>query len=282
MDLEFKEKTYEKYFYGELRRHTQVCYSPDQCDEHHLGFDDAFFLQGEFLGGLHRFLRRAKWERQTGIRITDLEYLAEALQARMPPFRFNLFVQYKRPEYMTLQSSKEWVDWGKAYYRYHLDQHQQKLLEALDSKAQGRAATVYASPSFWTSDDLWNHVAASAVCQYSNIASAGLLANHHRYTYSGPGFRGRGHSEPEDIESIPFAELLQTASSGSPSLFREHLSRTATLIKQAVEELGLQNQLGSAVSAIASPEAMASELVRSIVTIEAFKDAFGIYTYMIG
>lgn len=51
MDLEFKEKTYEKYFYGELCRQTQICYSPDQCDEHFLGFDDAFFLPKEFLGG---------------------------------------------------------------------------------------------------------------------------------------------------------------------------------------------------------------------------------------
>ncbi len=282
MDLEFKEKTYEKYFYGELCRQTQICYSPDQCDEHFLGFDDAFFLPKEFFGGLHRFLRRSKWERRTGIKVADLEHIAKDLSTRMPPFRFNLFVQYKRPQYMTLGTSKEWPYWRAPYYRYNLDAHQQKLLEALDFKADGVAATVYASPSFRTTQDLWQHVEASAVCQYSNIASARLLAGHHRYTYTAPGFRGRGHSEPEDIESVPFAELLGTTGTGRGLSFGEHLSETAVLIKRAVEELGLEKRLGQAISAIAAPEVMTSDLVRSLVTIEAFKDEFGITTYMIG
>jgi len=47
MLAEFKEKTYEKYFGFELARLTTVTFSPDQCDEAFLGFDDAFFLPWE-------------------------------------------------------------------------------------------------------------------------------------------------------------------------------------------------------------------------------------------
>ncbi len=45
MKAQFKEKTYEKQFGIEIGRLTNIVYSPDQCDEKYLGFDDAFFCR---------------------------------------------------------------------------------------------------------------------------------------------------------------------------------------------------------------------------------------------
>ncbi|PKA43065.1 hypothetical protein CWR43_13445 [Rhizobium sullae] len=61
-----------------------------------------------------------------------------------------------------------------------------------------------------------------------------------------------------------------------------HVSGTATSIKEAVEQMGLQERLGRAVSATSTPEIIESEFLRSVLTIEAFKDEFGISTYMMG
>jgi hypothetical protein len=56
MLAEFKEKPYEKYFGIELGRRTNVTFSPDQCDEGFLGFDDAFFLPMPSLEGKRTIL----------------------------------------------------------------------------------------------------------------------------------------------------------------------------------------------------------------------------------
>lgn len=44
MKIPFKEKPFEKQFGIEIGRRTNTIYSPDQCDERFLGFDEAFFL----------------------------------------------------------------------------------------------------------------------------------------------------------------------------------------------------------------------------------------------
>jgi hypothetical protein len=48
MWAEFKEKTFETAFVGELRLLTNVIYAPDQCDEALLGFDASAFVPWNF------------------------------------------------------------------------------------------------------------------------------------------------------------------------------------------------------------------------------------------
>lgn len=45
METEFKEKTYEKYFFHEVTRLTNVMFSPDPCYEALPGVDDLLWLE---------------------------------------------------------------------------------------------------------------------------------------------------------------------------------------------------------------------------------------------
>jgi hypothetical protein len=73
---EFKEKTYEKYFGFELARRTKITFSPDQCDEEFLGFDDAFYLPQLHLFPWLPYLRRSRRQRISGISSRDIDIFA--------------------------------------------------------------------------------------------------------------------------------------------------------------------------------------------------------------
>ena len=173
MLAQFKEKTYEKYFGFELARLTNVTFSPDQCDEAFLGFDDAFFLSWQLLKPRLPHMRRQRWARLHGLPLSTFDIIGDEMSRRLPPFKFNLFVQYKRPEYLSRSSALEWPCWRNPYFRYETTPHQHELLAKIEHQSRGRAATVYAAPAFWRSDDLWSHVKAQSVVAQSNIASVG-------------------------------------------------------------------------------------------------------------
>jgi hypothetical protein len=82
MRVEFKEKTYEKYFGFELARRTKITYSPDQFDESFLGFDDAFFLEGPILMSLLRHTRRRHWTRLTGLQFSELDHVVDEISQK--------------------------------------------------------------------------------------------------------------------------------------------------------------------------------------------------------
>jgi len=125
MDIEFKEKTFETYFGYEVARQTNITYSPDQCDEEFLGFDAAFLVPGPFLFGLTPYRRRSRLRRlQNGISLQNLEQIAQEIASRMPRFKFNLFVQYKRPVYLLTRGAAQWQHWEQKYYRYDITAHQ--------------------------------------------------------------------------------------------------------------------------------------------------------------
>lgn len=124
MDIEFKEKTFEKYFGHELARLTNITFSPDQCDEALLGFDEAFFLPEEWFFRFGPYVRRRRREQLTGIEIDEFNRHGEMIASHMPEFRLNLFVQFKRPKYLTSRGAKQWSDWKQNYYRYETTLHQ--------------------------------------------------------------------------------------------------------------------------------------------------------------
>src|SRR5450631_1110624 len=128
MQTGFKEKTYEKYFGGEVARLTTITFSPDQCDESYLGFDDAFRLPWFLLRRWFPHLRRGSRGCSAGLSIRELDDLTAQMIQRMPPFRFNIFVQYKRPEYLLRSSAQEWSCWNSPYFRYDTTPHQHDLL----------------------------------------------------------------------------------------------------------------------------------------------------------
>jgi len=289
MWAEFKEKTYEKYFGFELARLTNVTFSPDQCDEAFLGFDDAFFVPWPHLIGRFPHMRRSRWARLHGLSIQEFDRHIGRATKHMPPFRFNLFVQYKRPEYLFRSNAAEWLDWGNPYFRYTTTPHQQDLLEAIEQQSNNRAATVYASPAFWRADDLWGHVKAESVVDHSNIASVGRLRGHSRFSYVGSGCNGQGHSEATPLESTPFKQILETGMGQEGLPFKQHVKRAAKQIEETARGSDFAGPLlKRAREAIIGEWLEDGEaptegsLLFALTTIEAFSDIFDVSYYAIG
>ena len=281
METEFKEKTYEKYFSHEIARLTNTTFSPDQIDEGLLGFDDAFLIPIPWLARYAPFVRRARTARMHGILIQEIAHLVTSFSRRMPPFRFNLFVQYKRPEHIVSHFATEWPDWQVAYYRYKVTPHQHVLLEQLEIRGRGRAATVYASPAFWRAADLWTHVQNESIIESSNITSVIRLNGHGRYSYVRAGFQGKAHSDTSDISSSPLQEIIDSGRRAGERLpLAQHLKNVADLIKEVVRTSDAATALYSEARATrSSPDVTEDPLIDAILTIDSFSDAFDISLY---
>lgn len=284
MNIDFKEKTFEKYFGHELARLTNITYSPDQCDEALLGFDEAFFMPEEFLFRVAPYVRRRRKGRLTGFSVDNFNKLGKIAAQHMPKFKFNLFVQFKRPVFLTTRGANQWIDWKQPYYRYETTQHQQEALERIDQQSNGRAATVYASPAFRTVSDLWVHVENEAVADHSNIASVGKLKGHEHYSYIEPGFLGKGHSETVDIESEPLLQLIRSSlERNEPLPLNQHLKKTAVAVIEAIDSSDNAALYFRRVQRVFGIEEFdPNSLYDAITIIEAFSDAFEVRFYAVG
>lgn len=289
MKAEFKEKTYEKYFSSELARLTNITYSPDQVDEFFLGFDDAFFLRpDDILRWPFPFMRPSRRRRLLGMTLSELDFLAAEMSELLPPFKFNLFVQYKRPEYLSRRSAQEWACWDAPYFRYFTTPHQQQILEAINTQSHGRSATVYASPAFWRANDLWSIASNERIVANSNIASVARLNGHTTFTYSTAGNMGKGHSEPVTLESVALEALLASGLEQSPMPLVKHMTQTAEQVRSAVAESSIGAplfELARTATLKRSPfgeRLESSAFASAAATLEAFSDAFGVAFYAMG
>lgn len=283
MKIEFKEKTFEKQFGIEIGRKTNIIFSPDQCDERFLGFDEAFFLPLEYLLSVAPYRRSRRYARMTGVSVREFEHIGEELSRRMPPFRFNIFAQYKRPDYLISRGAKQWRDWGEPYFRYETTLHQQEALAEIETLNRGRAAAIYASPAFRTSDELWQYVEEGEVVQNSNIASVGRLNGHEKYTYISSGQNGKGHSETEEIESVHVFEVLGAGMENEPLPYNQHVKQTAKTITEAVrvnEDSARIFELASMATGLSELEA--GTLIWAMATVEVFADAFDVHPMLLG
>lgn len=284
MDIEFKEKTYEKYFGHELSRLTKTTFSPDQCDEALLGFDEAFFLPEDWFFRFGPYVRRNRRRHLTGVDINEFNKYGGRLAEHMPPFRFNLFVQFKRPTFLTSSGAKQWSDWNQSYYRYETTPHQQEALERIAVQSFGRAATIYSSPAFWQASDLWVHVHNEVVVKQSNIADARKLKGHKRYSYIKPGFRGKGHSETVDIESEPLEQLIGNGIEQNKAFqLNQHLKKTAAAIIEATSNSDMLAPVFQNVqTAMGFEKFNPNSLYDALGIIRVFSDAFSLRYYAVG
>ena len=284
MDIEFKEKTFEKYFGHELARLTNITFSPDQCDEALLGFDEAFFMPEEWFFRFGPYVRRRRRGRLTGVEIDEFNKLGKMIASHMPKFKLNLFVQFKRPKFLTSSGAKEWSDWKQSYYRYETTPHQQEALERIDAQSFGRAATIYASPAFRQAADLWNHVKSEAVVAHSNMASAAKLKGHDHYSYIAPGYIGKGHSETVDIESDPLQQIIGNGFERNDSLpLNQHLKKTAAAIIEAASGSDLVAPVFlQAQTAMGFENLNPNSLYDAIAIIGIFSEAFSVRYYALG
>lgn len=288
MQTEFKEKPYEKYFAAEIARLTTVSFSPDQRDEEFLGFDDAFYLSMPLIRRWIPHLPLGRWSRLNGISIRDLDNIVGEFSRRMPPFRLNVFVQYKRPEYLSRKSAQEWSCWSSPYFRYETTPHQQRLLEDIETQARGRSATVYASPAFWLADDLWSNVRSQSIIAQSNIAAVNKLRGHGRFTYTGPGNFGRGHSDPVDLESPTFEQMVESAAAQDELPFNQHIKRAAKDLENSLRSSEFGSKILDQVRYVlpenetVAPEVRDNSAVIAMQKVEVISDAVGVSFFAIG
>lgn len=286
---EFEEKTYEKYFGHELVRGRLISFSPGQRAENALGFDEAFDVPWHIFLWRFRQLMPRPWSRLSGIDRDEINKLAKDLSDYLPDFRFNLFVQFKRPEYVSGPRGAERADWQCAYYRYLISTDQQKTLERLFSISTGRAAVVYASPALWTKADLFDAAAKRAVIARSNIVSVDKLAGHGRFTYVKPGGHGKAYSEPVDIESPDIDGVIEGGMRQDGLPFNQHIKRAARQIEDAVKDEESAEQLLDLArlailgdGEVATASASSESFWFALATIEAFSDAFDVSFYAMG
>ncbi len=214
---EFEERSYEAPLYNQLERANSDIYTPGQVLENRLGFDRGLFLA-----------ESALWQTlgyDGPLRGAALAYYHWPVgwgpprpRTQLPRFRLNLFLQAKRPIYYRRKPrSLASLDRVRSpLWAFRVTGHQQRLLEVLSAKTQGRAHVAYASPAFHTYAALFAHTKGRTIVENSTFPSAAALAGHDMWYYDGPGARGAANPNPESIEEQPLLTRLRGLASDAP------------------------------------------------------------------
>lgn len=289
MKAQFKEKTFETYFGFELARLTKRTYAPDQCDENRLGFDGAFYLPHRFPLPIipHRRLRHLR--SKDGISLKQIDDIADHYLRHLPAYKLNLFVQYKRPDFITTNRGTEWNSWNKAYYRFDIDTNQQKRLAALKNFAKRRADVVYESPAFFLSTDLYTYAESGNIVAKSNITDVMKLVGHHCFTYQNPGSSGKAHSEPVEVESRSLDQIIADAQDLEElplnQIIKDISKNIAGVMKKEEEQYLLLNRIRRLILGDFADEAderSNQSFYYALATVAAFSEITNVAYYALG
>lgn len=217
---EFSERHYELAINLELIRESSEYFVPSQNEEAKLGYDIA----------LVPALPRA-WSSLTA----GLPGVGAAGEGLIPRAT-SLFLQYKRPEFVSNRNGKEAAARDATfpapvpYYRFKLEQLQMEVLLDLQASCAGRAVVCYAAGVFHKRADFYAHKLASQVADKSvflrlddvgtSLAAAGVAASpgsgDHRWTYDPLGTNGLLCSNPRPLEGSSIRGLRDALQDWSP------------------------------------------------------------------
>ncbi|HCG7078787.1 TPA: hypothetical protein NJ339_004377 [Vibrio parahaemolyticus] len=285
---EFEEKQYEQHLNIELLQGSNLIFPPGQHLENVLGFDAALFTRNKnfwrhFLGGKpwYRLFFRSYLN---GMYFPKDAYeLEDAFNNDFPQFKFNAFIQHKRPERMVKDTAAEWGSWHQEYYRYKLLDHQQSTLEILEKNVGEQGVVTYASPAFHTKQEFWNVHKSRSFIQNSNFCQPSKLIGHKAYTYISAGTSGIAHSEPEKVESydlISEIERLAKLESDFESKNTDFVSNTCELIESTLEQQGNYKDLYfEIVSDLDKHQQNSPKLLRDLYRLSVYKFVTGTNLY---
>ena len=240
MKCEFSERNYEKNFDFELNSGNPF-FSPTPNKEKTLGFDSATQTDNEDFWRL--------WDPNWIIvppRIPNGVNISKSLWKwvrgipkiqHFPKMRANVFLQYKIPHYLKGKNSLEYKEWDNPYFRYEIEPVQFKRLSKLENNVSNNAVVAYASPEFYTDDDLMNHFTKKTTICNSNFAKPSSMEKHSRYTYDTSGRPGIGFSKPEHIPKIDLKNEIQNLIDSSINDEEISLDSLSMGIKKTVEQL---------------------------------------------
>jgi hypothetical protein len=212
---EFSERHYELAMNMELLRDSPLSFVPTQPEEKILGYDVALVPA---LPSIWDILQGARppgaWETPDG----------------SLPFAASLFLQYKRPEFLSRGSASQWSDrierlgeHSVPYYRYELGPGQLKTLLDLSDQVGEKARVIYAAAQFHTAREFFAHRLAKTVVETSNFLPLPRLGKElvtrgvtdwsnlkeHFWTYA----RETGHdllfSDPVRVQALSGADQLR-------------------------------------------------------------------------
>lgn len=288
MLAEFEEKQYEQHLNIELLQGSNLIFPPGQHLENVLGFDAALFTRNKAFW--RHFLAGYPWYRNyfrnylNGLYFPrDAFELEEAFDNELPQFKFNAFIQHKRPERMVKDTASEWQCWERPYYRYKLLEHQQKTLEKLESSVGDLGVVTYASPAFHTKEEFWDAQKNRSFIQRSNFCQPNKLRGHNAYTYIESGTNGIAHSEPEAVESKHLLQELQRlsqAESGKEISNSEFVAKSCDLVESSLKGQQKPMRLYSEiVRHFDENQTEAPKLLRDLYRLSAFKFVTGTSLY---
>ncbi|TAJ82052.1 MAG: hypothetical protein EPO42_01640 [Gallionellaceae bacterium] len=276
MHAEFEEKTYEQHLTSELVHSRRLFFPPGQVLENIVGFDVALRTSNhtfwKLFPHMYPWWRRMFFRHPPGTHLRhewwqELEHEIE----HFPKFKFNCFIQAKRPNRMTRSNAPEYSSWKKPYFRYDTFRSQQQALESLAQKTSGKAIVVYACPAFHTYKELWRAINTGQLVKQSNFCEIAKLNGHSRYSFASSGNTGIAHSEPTPIESKSFEQALEELHNQEPRQSNSaFLADTAEIIGIASEQLGELRETYMSLSETLFKEAD-SKLARSLAKIYAFQ-----------
>ena len=241
MKCEFEEKSYEQFHNIELLNRSRIFFPPGQIQEHHLGIDCMLLTKNKKFWRLWGYY---KWWLYPfpppGVFLNDVfwQELKNTIDAKdFPRFKFNVFIQYKRPEYIISVRGKEYRFWKCPYFRYDILQHQQDILIKLEQKVRDRAIVVYAAPAFHKKKDLFEYFAKRKLIENSNYVKPSSLIGHSRWTYVNGGIVGLAFSEPKEVESISFLKEIERIKEVRYENNSEFIIETSRILIETVGEV---------------------------------------------
>lgn len=285
---EFEEKQYEQHLNIELLQGSNLIFPPGQHLENVLGFDAALFTRNKnfwrhFLGG-YPWYRRFFRTYLNGLYFPQDAYeLENAFNNDLPQFKFNAFIQHKRPERMVKETATEWDSWNQEYYRYKILDHQQNTLETLEQSVGNQGVVTYASPAFHTMQEFWSIHKSHSFIQSSNFCQPSKLIGHKAYTYIAPGTIGIAHSKPERVESkhlLNELERLSKIENKETQKNTEFISNSCELIEKSLKAQEKYSALYSEIiKDLDEQQREAPKLLRDLYRLSAFKFVTGTSLY---
>lgn len=291
---EFEEKEYESPLYHQLGRDPRI-WSPGQVLENRIGFDHALYsaMNAVWIAhGLTRHLPGLALSRHPWFRS---HFMPRRATWKPPSFRLNLFIQAKRPQWGTRPTAqvKRLGLTDGPYWKFELDDNQQKVLQRLDRKAGKKALIVYAAAVFHKKTHLYHHTRLGTVAENSTFPSARALTGHRAWYYQQPGSKGVAASTPTSHDEGPIFERIQreidaVRETDTDQAWSDNLQILSQDIESVLEDGDLEETAARAeyFEAVRSfrgyDEVLPNPAERSFAEIAIFASVFDLDWYVLG
>lgn len=213
MKSEFEEKSYEAAFNMELisnaRPKGSQFFAPGQVIESDLGFDAAWMI-----GAKHPFWKMVARVSRQGIDVSN------QTRRKFPSKIYNLFIQYKRSEYIGRSNGSHYTHFNGPYYRFKFDDpaKQLKTLKELERHVGSSAHVLYAAPEFHTITQLVDAADTNTVISKSVMTRPKDLKNNHTSFNFKKGHQFLQNPEFETAEGIQGDTFLSQLTSSDDGL----------------------------------------------------------------